>query len=196
MATPDELDPATAEEWRAWLEANGGSSRAVWFVVHHKGSGRTGVPLEEAVEHALCYGWIDGQARRRDDLSHYVRFSPRSPKSTWSKVNRARVERLVERGLMTERGQAMVDLARRTGTWDLLAEAQDGIVPADLRDLLDRDEVASRNFQAMSPSSKRAVLEGIARAKRPETRRRRLAEAVERARQEVRRSGRAGPSAP
>ena len=185
---PEELDPSTAEEWRAWLEANGRSAREVWLVVHHKASARAGIPMDEAVEHALCYGWIDGQARKGDDLSFCVRFSPRNPKSTWSKVNRARVERLVERGLMTEHGQAMVDLARRTGTWDLLAEAQDGIVPADLRDLLDRDEVASRNFQAMSPSSKRAVLEGIARAKRPETRRRRLVEAVELARKEVRRS--------
>ena len=195
MAT-DELDPATAAEWRAWLAANGRSARAVWFVVHHKGTAPSGLSFDEAVEHALCYGWIDGQARRRDDLSHCVRFSPRSPKSTWSKVNRARVERLVERGLMTEAGQAMVDLAKRTGTWDLLAEAQDGIVPADLQALLDRDEVASRNFDALPPSSKRAILEGIARAKRPETRRRRLVEAVELARRDLRRSGREGPSGP
>ena len=192
----DEIDPATAEEWRAWLEANGQSTGAVWFVVHHKGAATSGIPFDEAVEHALCYGWIDGQARKRDDVSHCVRFSPRSPKSTWSKVNRARVERLVERGLMTERGQAMVDLAKRTGTWDLLAEAQDGIVPADLQALLDEDEVAATNFHALSPASKRAVLEGIARAKRPETRQRRLGEAVELARWDVRRSGRAGPSVP
>jgi uncharacterized protein YdeI (YjbR/CyaY-like superfamily) len=195
MATTEELDPRTPEEWRAWLEANGRSATAIWFVVHHKGSATTGIPFDEVVEHALCYGWIDGQARRRDDLSHYVRFSPRSPKSTWSKVNRARVERLVERGLMTDQGQAMVDLAKRTGTWDLLAEAQNGIVPADLQALLD-GEMAARNFAAMSPSSKRAVLEGIARAKRPETRQRRLVEAVEQARQDVRRSGPAAPSAP
>ena len=195
MAT-DELDPATSEEWRAWLEANGRSAKAVWFVVHHKGAATSGISFDEAVEHALCYGWIDGPARKRDDLSHCVRFSPRSPKSTWSKVNRARVERLVERGLMAEQGQAMVDLARRTGTWDLLAEAQDGIVPPDLQALLDRDEVASRSFDALPPSSKRAILEGIARAKRPETRQRRLVEAVELARKDVRRNGRAGPSGP
>jgi uncharacterized protein YdeI (YjbR/CyaY-like superfamily) len=182
----DEVDPATAEEWRAWLEANGGSAGEVWFVVHHKAAAGAHLPLGEAVEHALCYGWIDGQARKRDDLSFSVRFTARNPKSTWSKINRERAGRLVGSGQMTERGQAMIDLAKRTGTWDLLADAQEGIVPVDLQALFDADPVARTHFHAFPPSTRQAILAWIVLAKRPETRRRRLLKTVELARQNVR----------
>ena len=169
--------PASVEEWREWLALNGQTQRSVWLVVHRKGSAE-GVDLAEAVEHALCFGWIDSKTVRRDGQSTYQTFTPRNPRSTWSQVNRDRVERLLAEGLMAEPGQELIDLARRTGTWDCLAEAQNGVIPADLQVEFDRCEAAAKHFQAFPPSSKRLILEWIALAKRPETRQRRIDQTV------------------
>jgi len=169
------LDCSGVEAWRTWLATNGRSERSVWLIVHRDA---TGVNLAEAVEHALCFGWIDSKTIRRDDRTTYQCFTPRNPRSTWSKVNRERVERLTTAGLMAPAGQELVDLARRTGTWDLLADAQNLIVPADLRAALDRDPAADQHFQAFPPSSRRAILEWITLAKRPETRAGRIAQTI------------------
>ncbi|MEA5357933.1 YdeI/OmpD-associated family protein [Amycolatopsis sp., V23-08] len=177
------LKVTSAAQWREWL-ASRGTARAVWLVIRRKHSGRPGVLVHEAMEQALCFGWIDSKALRRDAESTYLCFTPRNPKSTWSRVNRERVARLTSAGLMTPSGQAMVDLARRTGTWDALAEAQDGIVPPDLAQAF--DDVAAAHFAAFPPSSKRLILEWIAKAKRPETRQRRITTTVELARENVR----------
>ncbi|WBQ06642.1 YdeI/OmpD-associated family protein [Kribbella sp. CA-293567] len=179
VVTDDEaFAPATVEEWRAWLAQYGRIERSVWVVVHRKGSA-AGIDLAEAVEHALCFGWIDSKTLSRDGQSTYQTFTPRNPRSTWSQVNRDRVERLLAAGLMEAPGQELLDLAHRTGTWDCLAEAQNGVVPADLQARLDADEEAATHFAAFPPSSRRRILEWIALAKRPETRERRIAQAVD-----------------
>jgi uncharacterized protein YdeI (YjbR/CyaY-like superfamily) len=175
------LEVTSACEWRTWLAAPGGT--AVWLVIRRKGSAVPGVRIHEAMEQALCFGWIDSKALRRDAESTYLCFTPRKPGSTWSRVNRERVLRLTAAGSMTPAGQAAVDLARRTGTWDVLAEAQDGVVPADLRGAFAGEAVAWRCFAGFPPSSRRLILEWIAKAKRPETRRRRIATTVELARE-------------
>lgn len=177
---------ATADEWRAWLEANHSTAASVWLILFNKGSGVPSPSTAQAVEHALCYGWIDSKAVKRDAGSRYQRFTPRNPKSTWSKVNRGRVDKLTRQGLMTPHGQALVDLAKTTGTWDALGGAQGNVILDDLQRLFDRDETAFANFQAFPPSSQRLILEWIAAAKRPETRQRRITETVELARQNVR----------
>lgn len=161
-------------EWRAWLQAHGAAEPAAWLAIRRAGE-EVGVTVPEAVEQALCFGWIDGVAAR-DDRHFYVRFSRRNPKSTWSKVNRERVDRLTRSGQMTEHGQAVIDLARRTGTWDRLAAAQDLVVPDDLASRLAADPEADRHFRAFPPSSRRLILEWIATAKRPATRARRVEE--------------------
>jgi uncharacterized protein YdeI (YjbR/CyaY-like superfamily) len=173
------LKVTSVAQWREWLAA--ASLPSVWLVLRRKGSPEPGVLVHEAMEQALCFGWIDSKALRRDAFSTYLCFTPRNPKSTWSKVNRERVTRLTSAGLMTPGGQAMVDLARRTGTWDALAEAQDGVVPPDLRRAF--DGVAAAHFAAFPPSSRRLILEWIAKAKRPETRQRRITTTVELARE-------------
>jgi uncharacterized protein YdeI (YjbR/CyaY-like superfamily) len=165
--------------WRDWLRENSEDADEVWLVIRHSGSGTPGVRHGEAVEEALCFGWIDSLARKRDATSMRQRFTPRNPRGAWSKVNRELVERLTAQGLMTPRGQAAIDLAKRTGMWDLLAEAQEGIVPDDLRARLAAHPGASARFDALSRSARRASLEWIARAKRPETRERRIARTVE-----------------
>jgi uncharacterized protein YdeI (YjbR/CyaY-like superfamily) len=177
------LKVTSAGEWRSWLAASGGSVPSVWLVIRRKHSGVPGVLVHEAMEQALCFGWIDSKALKRDGESTYLCFTPRKPRSTWSRVNRDRVARLTAAGLMTPSGQAMVDLARRTGTWDALAEAQDGVVPPDLSLAFGADEVALGHFDGFPPSSRRLILEWIAKAKRPETRQRRIATTVELARE-------------
>ena len=189
-AAPAAAGPATAVptfeaadrgEWRAWLEAHAGTADEVWLVIRHARSATPSVSHREAIEEALCFGWIDSLARRHGADSWRQRFTPRNPRGAWSTVNRRLVARLTAEGRMTPAGQAAVDLAKRTGTWTLLADAQDGIVPDDLREALAADAASTAHFAALSPSARRAVLESLARAKRPETRRRRIARTVEHA---------------
>lgn len=177
---------ANRAEWRAWLRDNSETADEVWLVIQHVGSATPSVRHGEAIEEALCFGWIDSLARKHDAESRVQRFSPRNPRGAWSTINRELVERLSAQGLMTPRGQAAVDLAKRTGTWSLLADAQNGVVPDDLRERLDADEAAAGHFDAFSRSARRAILEWIARAKRPETRQRRIERTVERAAQNLR----------
>jgi uncharacterized protein YdeI (YjbR/CyaY-like superfamily) len=167
-----------AEEWRSWLAANGRGERSVWLVVRREANG---LDLATAVEHALCFGWIDSLTMRRDEHTTYQCFTPRNPRSTWSKVNRDRVERLTAAGLMEAPGAELIDHAKRTGNWDLLADAQNLVVPADLRAALVAAPQADAHFQAFPPSSRRTILEWITLAKRPETRARRIQQTVEQA---------------
>jgi uncharacterized protein YdeI (YjbR/CyaY-like superfamily) len=150
-------------EWRSWLAENSQSTDEVWLVIHHKNSGIAGIRHHEAVEQALCFGWIDGLQRKHDAHSAMQRFTPRRPGSTWSEVNRERAARMTELGLMTPHGQAMIDLAKATGRWSVT-------IPDDVRATLDGND----SFRELAPSSQRLTLEWIATAKRPETRRRRL----------------------
>lgn len=108
---------ATTAEWRAWLTEHGRAETEAWLVIPHKKSGIPGVTYAEAVEQALCFGWIDGLQRRHDEHSARLRFSPRRKRSKWSAPNRERVARLVRDGQMTEAGQAAIDRAKADGTW-------------------------------------------------------------------------------
>lgn len=177
---------STTAEWRAWLADNSGTAKEAWLVIHHKDSGVPGPRYHEAIEQALCFGWIDGLHRKRDADSSQLRFTPRKPRSTWSRVNRERATRMIGAGQMTEPGQAMIDLAQATGTWQVLPDSAAAAVPDDLRRLLDEDAAAGRNFDKFPPSSKRLILEWIATAKKPETRLRRISRTVELAARNIR----------
>jgi uncharacterized protein YdeI (YjbR/CyaY-like superfamily) len=173
-------------EWRAWLKQYCEAKQSVWLIMHHKQSRTPSVDYEGAIEQALCYGWIDSKARKRDPESSYLFFSKRNPKSAWSLVNQERVKKMMEHGLMTSHGQALIDLAKQTGTWDALADAQHLVVPGDLQKLFGKNDVALKNFQAFPPSSKRAFLEWIATAKKTETRQRRIERTVQLAADNIR----------
>ena len=110
---------STTDEWRAWLARNCRSEKEVWLIIYHKGSGTPSVRYHEAVEQALCFGWIDGLHRKHDADSSRLRFTPRRPRSNWSRLNRERAANMIERGLMTEHGQAMIDQAKAQGTWEI-----------------------------------------------------------------------------
>ena len=115
--TVDVVRAASVAEWRAWLADHGGTASEGWLVIPHKNSGIPGVTYVEAVEQALCFGWIDGLQRKHDERSARLRFSPRRPKSKWSAPNRERVARMLAENQMTEAGQAAIDRAKADGTW-------------------------------------------------------------------------------
>ena len=164
--------------WRTWLSKNHTKQTEVWLVIQNKSSSIPSVRVEEAVEEALCFGWIDTTANKRDAESRYLRFVPRKAKSNWSTINRNRVEKLAAAGLIMPAGQAMIDLAKSTGTWMALADAQLLIIPDDLQQAFAKNKKARSNFELFSNSSKRFILEWIANAKRPETRLKRIKETV------------------
>lgn len=110
----------TRTEWRTWLNQNSQSEKSVWLILHHKKSKVQGVNINDATEEALCFGWIDSLAKKRDAESYYLTFTPRNPKSKWSKPNRERAARMIENGLMTQYGQKLIDIAKETGRWDSL----------------------------------------------------------------------------
>jgi uncharacterized protein YdeI (YjbR/CyaY-like superfamily) len=115
---------STAGEWRAWLAANCLTATEVWLVLQHRGSRTPGPRYDEAVEQALCFGWIDGLHRKRDADSSQLRFTPRTARSRWSRLNRQRAAKMIELGQMTEHGQAAIDLARAAGTWQEMRPAR------------------------------------------------------------------------
>jgi uncharacterized protein YdeI (YjbR/CyaY-like superfamily) len=165
-------------EWRNWLEINHDKEDSVWLVLYHKSSSIQSVEISEAMEEALCFGWIDSKAKKRDNESFYLTFSKRKPKSNWSNINKERAEKMIKLGLMKESGQRLIDLAKKTGTWDALTNVQNLIIPTDLQDLLNQNSKALENFQNFAPSSKRVILEWIQNAKKPETRQKRIEETV------------------
>lgn len=168
----------TREEWREWLEKNHQSEKSVWLIIYHKGSSIKSCYYDEAVEEALCFGWIDSVAHKRDGESKYQFFAQRKPKSNWSKANRERVEKMVRLGLMTPSGQKLVDSARKSGAWEALVDVQNFVIPQDLQNKLNKNNNALKNFLAFPPSSKRIILEWIHNAKKAETRQKRIEETV------------------
>ncbi len=173
----------TAAAWRAWLDGHAATTPAAWLVMarSRRGDGGGLVGYEDAVCQALCVGWIDSQVRPRDETTVHQRFSPRNPKSTWVRSNRDRVARLIASGEMGPAGMALVETARASGTWDLLADIEEGIVPADVQAALDAVPEAATHFAGFPPSARLQILAWIVTAKKPETRQRRIATTVEKA---------------
>ena len=169
----------TRSKWREWLEENCWSENSIWLIIYKKKSKTPSIGFLEAIEEAICFGWVDSKAVKRDNDSFYLFFTPRNPKSTWGKANRERAEKMIKMGLMTQRGQEVIDLAKKMGTWEALIEAQNLVIPDDLQKLFDKNEIAFKNFISFSPSSKRVILEWISKAKKPETRDRRILKTVE-----------------
>ncbi|HEY5387989.1 MAG TPA: hypothetical protein VIL79_08820, partial [Thermoleophilia bacterium] len=122
--------------WRAWLEAHYATATVVWLLIQKKRVDGPSVTYDEAVEEALCWGWIDGRTNRWDERSYAVRFTPRKPGSVWSESNVARVERMIAEGRMAPAGQALVDEAKRRGTWDEAASGRPDVTPPDLEQAL------------------------------------------------------------
>lgn len=174
------------QEWRDWLEENGQHTPRIWLIIYKKGASEDSVRFRDAIEHALCFGWVDSKAIKRDRDSCYLMFSQRSPTSSWGRANRERAERLIRAGNMRPTGQKVIDEAKASGKWDEHADAQNLVVPDDLRVALEASKSALTHFSAFPPSSRRLILQWISSAKKPETRERRIARTVELAAQNIR----------
>jgi uncharacterized protein YdeI (YjbR/CyaY-like superfamily) len=160
----------TRAEWRAWLEANHESERSAWLVTWRPRSGRPVLSYEDAVEEALCFGWVDSTGGRVDDERGRLYFARRNPRSGWARTNKVRVERLIAEGRMASAGLAAVEVAKANGAWALLDDAEDLVVPEDLRAALDARPPAAGHWEAFPPSARKVLLGWIAQARRPATR--------------------------
>lgn len=173
---PDSVHPQDREAWRAWLHAHHGRERGVWLVTWRKGSGRPVLAYDDAVEEALCFGWVDSRPRSLDAQRTMLWFAPRRAGSGWSAPNKARIERMIAAGRMTEAGLAKVASARADGSWTALDAIEALEIPDDLRAALDALAGAAAQFDGFPRSARRGILEWIASARRPETRARRVSE--------------------
>jgi uncharacterized protein YdeI (YjbR/CyaY-like superfamily) len=182
----ERVHPKSRKQWRTWLERNHLKSPGVWLVTYKKETGKPRIDYAEAVEELLCFGWVDSKASKLDDERSMLLCTPRKPKSAWSRPNKERVARLTAEGLMAPRGVELVELAKRTGTWDALNDVEALVEPEDLKARLDTSRAARTNWDAFPRSVKRGILEWILNAKRPETRQKRIEETVSQAAKNLR----------
>ena len=164
------IEPSSRAEWRAWLAANHRSSTGVWLVSWKRRTGRPAVAYEDAVEEALCFGWIDGVLNPVDADRSAQWFAPRRPKSTWARSNKERAARLEAAGLMTDAGREAIAVARANGSWESLDVIDALIVPDDLAAALAASAGAREHFDGSSASVRRMALAWVYQAKRPATR--------------------------
>jgi uncharacterized protein YdeI (YjbR/CyaY-like superfamily) len=176
----------TRKDWRDWLEKNHESEKSILLVIYKKECNTPSVYYPEAVDEALCFGWIDSKPNKRDEDSYYQFFSKRNVKSNWSKVNKDKVSKLIKEGLMYSSGLKMIELAKKSGTWNALDEVESLKIPEDLDDLFQKKRIALQNWEAFPPSSKRGILEWILNAKKKETREKRIEETVRLAAENIR----------
>jgi uncharacterized protein YdeI (YjbR/CyaY-like superfamily) len=167
------------KDWAVWLEKNHSTSSGVWIKLARKASGILSVTYDEALEAALCYGWIDGQRKSHDETSFLQKFTPRGPRSIWSKINTEKAQRLIESGKMKPAGLKAVESARQDGRWDAAYSSQSkAIVPDDLQSELDRNAKAKAFFATLDSRNRYAILHRIHTAKKAETRAKRIEQFV------------------
>ena len=181
MSDHPRIEVTSRAQWRAWLEQHHDKSGSIWLVTYKKCVPDNYVSYDAVVEEALCFGWIDSVRKPVDETRTMIRVSPRKRGSEWSRVNKVRIERLIEQGLMMPPGVAAVESAKADRSWSLLDEADALKMPEDLRRALAKAGEAASDFDAYTPSVKRRILWWIAQAKRPETRAQRIQHVVARA---------------
>jgi uncharacterized protein YdeI (YjbR/CyaY-like superfamily) len=170
------------KEWRRWLKRHHGKKTEIWLIHYRKNSGKLGVRHEEAVEEALCFGWIDGQLRKVDEEKFKLRYSPRRPKSIWSRINREKAETMIRSGQMTEVGLARIEEAKKTGLWQraYTNKARERM-PSDLKAALLKDKEAWANFSKFANTYRNMYVGWVVGAKTKETRKKRIDRVVEQA---------------
>lgn len=167
---------STSAEWREWLRENHTIKKGVWLIQYKKHTGKPAVSWADAVNEALCFGWIDSIKKKLDEERTIQFFSRRKPTSTWSKINKEKVKRLIEDGLMAKAGLASVETAKENGSWTLLDTVEALDIPEDLLEAFKRHRGAKAYFESLSKSTRKAILQWVVLAKRPETRQKRIAE--------------------
>ena len=171
--------PQSREEWRQWLEENHQSKSSIWLVYYTKKSNIPSISWREAVDEALCFGWIDSTRKKVDDSSSIQYFSKRKPKSIWSKINKEIVQSLIDNKRMTKAGFESIEIAKQNGSWTILDEVEELIIPDDLELAFTRYSGSKEYFLSLSKSTKKILLSWIVLAKRHETKQKRIEEIAE-----------------
>ena len=174
---------ASREEWRHWLKENHDSSLSVWLLQYKQKSAKPSLSWSEAVDEALCFGWIDSTRKTVDEESFIQFFTRRKPKSNWSKINKVKVQKLIDEGRMTDAGLKSIEVAKKNGSWSILDDVEELIVPKDLEEAFKSQPGSEEYFSNLSKSMKKMMLHWITVAKRPETRLKRITEITEQAAQ-------------
>ena len=176
---PEIFYPTSVAEWREWLAKNHQLKSSVWLVQHHKASGKSSIGWSEAVDVALCDGWMDSKKIAVGKQTTHQFFSKRKAKGTWSKINKDKVATLIEDGLMTQAGFDSIERAQKNGSWTLLDEVEALMIPEDLERAFDNREGSKEFFLSLSKSAKKGILYWVVAAKRPGTRQNRIEEIAE-----------------
>ena len=170
--------PKSRQEWREWLQENHDKKQSIWLIIYKKKSNIPTIIYSEAVDDALCFGWIDSKAKPLNNEKYMQFFSRRKSNSVWSKVNKEKVQRLIDEKLMNHAGYNVIEIAKQNGSWTILDEAEALIIPKDLEDEFKKRPNAKTYFLGLSRSDKRNILQWLVLAKRQETRQKRITEIV------------------
>lgn len=181
----EEFCPKDSNHWRDWLEENHEQKEAVWLIFYKTKSPKHNLSWSHAVDQALCFGWIDSVKKSVDNERFRQYFGKRKPKSNWSRINKQKVDALINQGLMKEAGYKSIQVAKENGSWTILDSVEDLIVPTDLKEALTQLQGAWKYFEALSNSNKKILLYWVVSAKRDETRRKRVLEIVQSASQNL-----------
>jgi uncharacterized protein YdeI (YjbR/CyaY-like superfamily) len=176
--------PTGRAEWRQWLQQHHNTHLSIWLLYYKKNANKPTISYTHAVDEALCYGWIDSKVKSIDEFSYIQFFCRRKPDSVWSKVNKEKVNQLIDAGLMADAGKAVIEIAKANGSWTILDDAEALITPPDLAAALESYTSATTFFHSLSRTDKRNKLQWIVLAKKAETRARRIAEVAALAQQQ------------
>ncbi|HLO71183.1 MAG TPA: YdeI/OmpD-associated family protein [Flavipsychrobacter sp.] len=177
--TPIEtFHPASQKDWRKWLQKHHASKQSVWLIYYKQSTGKPSLSWSDAVDEALCFGWIDSTARPVDEERYMQYFCRRKPSSVWSRINKEKVERLIANGQMTQAGLDSINIAKQNGSWTSIDAVEALEVPKELAKALSAHKGAKACFESLSKSVKKQMLHRIAMAKRPETRTKRIDDIV------------------
>ncbi|MDI6724534.1 MAG: YdeI/OmpD-associated family protein [Methanobacterium sp.] len=174
----ERLEARNRKEWRQWLHENHQTSPGIWLVYYKKNSKKTGISYDEAVEEALSFGWIDSRVNALDEERYMQIFTPRKPGSIWSKLNKQRVEKIIKEGIITPAGLEKIEVAKKDGSYYFLDDIDNLVIPLDLKDALDSNKAAKKNFEVFTDSVKKQILYWIKTAKRDTTRENRIKKVV------------------
>ena len=182
----DQLYVTERKEWREWLKRNHSKKKEIWLIYYKKHTGTPRIPYDDAVEEALCYGWIDSTVKRIDEETIMQKFTQRNKNSKWSKLNKQRVEKMIKSGKMRKAGMDRVGDAKRNGEWDAAYAVKDDVeMPPELETALNKNIKAKVNFDNFAPSYRRNYIGWVANAKRQETIDKRIKEVVKRAEKNI-----------
>jgi len=181
MKDAKDFCPNDRKEWRKWLRLNHKKKDSVWLIFYKKTSPNYNLSWSESVDEALCFGWIDSTKKTIDNASYKQYFSKRKVKSNWSKINKDKIENLIDQGLMEKEGYKSIEIAKENGSWTILDEVEDLVIPEDLQQVLTNHKGSTEYFESLSKSAKKGLLYWVASAKRQETRQKRILEIAENA---------------